>query len=578
MEEFYLDTAGTGVEALLTAPITVLLVGVMVTTCAFFFLERITRSPSDRILSSGLRFGSVNGLFSLLLEAAIGPVSPIGVVLLPAVLIAAEYALIRRDDTFFHLYVFGALLLNFACLYNIAAASTRLLPVVIASAENPAYRFLVYDLTALLAVLMLGFLSLSRHFPREELRRLMHSPERGLLLLCYIAASDLILLISLWITTPLMREADIPPSIGTAFYGNLLLWTALILLCSYLIAWIQCRQELQNQHYHLLDDELSREKSFRDNLHRDALLCYSANITRARIEEGACCFSADLLARCDSYFQLLREVAFSCVHPEDRDQLLQIGGPQYFENRLRTAPAYTLRLRISPHRMLAVTHLPPAVRARLLAAGKEWIWVEFQCTVTRDPAGEIHVYVALTDVDSAVREMEGLRQAAEIDRLTGVYGRGSWEARAREALSQEGAEGALFVVDLDFFKQVNDQLGHPAGDRLLQETAHLLRSVFREGDLIGRLGGDEFCIYAAGLCDRALVERRAAELCHRRQGTLPLPSGGELSLSFSIGVALFPGAGDSFEVLYRHADAALYEAKRAGRGTWRIYQAPDVPG
>ena len=135
-------------------------------------------------------------------------------------------------------------------------------------------------------------------------------------------------------------------------------------------------------------------------------------------------------------------------------------------------------------------------------------------------------------------------------------------------------QGALFMIDMDYFKSVNDNLGHPKGDKVLQETADILRTIFRGTDFICRLGGDEFCVFAENFTDIELLSQRAKEL--NRQGRRTQYSEDctkRVDTSFSIGIAVCTEECpvEDYEDLYSKADLALYEAKRAGRDTYRIY-------
>jgi diguanylate cyclase (GGDEF)-like protein len=130
---------------------------------------------------------------------------------------------------------------------------------------------------------------------------------------------------------------------------------------------------------------------------------------------------------------------------------------------------------------------------------------------------------------------------------------------------------ALLLIDLDHFKQVNDTLGHDAGDALLVETARRLRTIARKADVVARLGGDEFAILLAD----AAIPSAVDIACHRILDAFESPirhAGHDMRTSPSIGVALFPRDGTTQDELYKSADLALYEAKRSGRATWRFAQ------
>ena len=143
-----------------------------------------------------------------------------------------------------------------------------------------------------------------------------------------------------------------------------------------------------------------------------------------------------------------------------------------------------------------------------------------------------------------------------------------------ENLNNGNASGALFMIDMDYFKSVNDKLGHPTGDKALQDMAETLHTVFRSGDIIGRIGGDEFSVFALGLTDSALIESRARDLGEKGRRIYMSPDGKtKVRVSLSIGVAVLSEKDcRDHQELYRLADEALYEAKEAGRNTYRVYR------
>lgn len=178
-----------------------------------------------------------------------------------------------------------------------------------------------------------------------------------------------------------------------------------------------------------------------------------------------------------------------------------------------------------------------------------------------------------------------LEEAATTDSKTGLLNAAAWHTQAERAL--HGARGdrrrAVLVLDLDHFKSVNDTHGHIVGDHVLVAIADALRAEVRDRDLVGRFGGEEFVVLLAGwdgsndsdleaVADR--IRRRVAAL----HVEIPTPDG-PLSiggLSVSVGGAVYPGDGADVGTLLRVADAALYDAKRAGRNVVRM-GVPDLP-
>ena len=161
-----------------------------------------------------------------------------------------------------------------------------------------------------------------------------------------------------------------------------------------------------------------------------------------------------------------------------------------------------------------------------------------------------------------------LHQQATVDPLTGLVNRRVLDEALDAALTAPGRpQGtALVLVDVDSFKSINDQYGHPVGDDALAHIAQVLRTTVRGGDVVlSRMGGDELAVLLPD-CPADVAVRRAAEVLEAvRSAPLPVPDSGLLALSVSLGVAHAPSHAGDLEQLYAAADTALYAAKRAGR-------------
>jgi diguanylate cyclase (GGDEF)-like protein/PAS domain S-box-containing protein len=170
----------------------------------------------------------------------------------------------------------------------------------------------------------------------------------------------------------------------------------------------------------------------------------------------------------------------------------------------------------------------------------------------------------ITELKAAQHRLE---YEATHDTLTGLPNRAMLQEVGEQAMgraSRYGTTTALLFLDLDLFKEVNDTLGHDAGDRVLVELARRLRVGIRTGDLVARLGGDEFCV----LCERVESRDEMRELGQRLCDVVSIPMvvhGREVQVGTSVGVALAEGGSETIGTLIRNADVALYRAKREGR-------------
>ena len=125
------------------------------------------------------------------------------------------------------------------------------------------------------------------------------------------------------------------------------------------------------------------------------------------------------------------------------------------------------------------------------------------------------------------------------------------------------------MLDLDGFKEINDRYGHQEGDSVLKKMARILSGAFRSDDLIARFGGDEFVVFLERIPNRECASFRAEEV--RRQVYALTMDGEDSIVSISIGIAFSPQDGNTFELLYRHADEALYSAKGRGKNQIAFY-------
>jgi len=169
------------------------------------------------------------------------------------------------------------------------------------------------------------------------------------------------------------------------------------------------------------------------------------------------------------------------------------------------------------------------------------------------------------DVTDDLVQLEGLRRRADVDGLTGLLNRSAFHARLHEhvASSPEGHRSRLLVVDLDGFKRVNDTYGHAAGDAVLAEVGRRIRTALQDGDVAGRIGGDEFAVLAG---QRPGGHGRSIVRALRLAVTVPVELGPGLEVAVSVAIGQAPVTATATpEEVFAAADAAMYAAKRKAR-------------
>jgi diguanylate cyclase (GGDEF)-like protein/PAS domain S-box-containing protein len=193
-------------------------------------------------------------------------------------------------------------------------------------------------------------------------------------------------------------------------------------------------------------------------------------------------------------------------------------------------------------------------------------------TTSRPQDGTIWLF---EDVTKQRENDEKLRKLASLDALTGLPNRAVFHDRLSQAIRKAHLNSgrlAIFFLDLDHFKHINDSLGHNAGDGLLCKVADRLRTCIRDDDTVARLGGDEFTIILEDIRSVSFVAKVAEKVLNSVMDSYTI-AGTEVNISPSIGVSLYPADGRDTDVLIRNADAAMYHAKHNGRNNFQFYSA-----
>lgn len=419
---------------------------------------------------------------------------------------------------------------------------------------------------ALSFVLAALFVSLTPrlHVPPNVLEDISSSRVRGARLLFFALCCT----ISSAATIVLYLSRAVPAPIAGLFAAK----DAIAAAGCFLILYCQDAPDVMMRLSRTYFGRIKRERHISRLAHGRVLFSYSVNTTHDRVEDGAEYFlkNSDGAA---SYSASRERFILECVNPEDAESIRMNSTERFYKNMLRSDPSYSLRFRVSPARLREFVDLSRDGETEMATSEKEWAWLAVNCIVVRDEmSGDTYLFVHVIDVDTDMRNFEDMKQSASVDALTGIFNRKALEGAITNALSKDRANGAMVLIDLDNFKSVNDILGHPAGDKVLCETADIISAEFRSEDIVGRLGGDEFMVFSPGLSKLENITRKIAHLNERGRRDIPTPDGGTIRVSFSIGVSISPEQGRSYNSLYKRADLALYRSKELGKDRYTMFE------
>ena len=214
---------------------------------------------------------------------------------------------------------------------------------------------------------------------------------------------------------------------------------------------------------------------------------------------------------------------------------------------------------------------------RVATSKGRYLWFRIRATAIRGENGILEkISGIMINIDAEKRNEQALQERAERDPLTKLLNKDAGRRQAEAYFSRfsENIQSALLIIDLDNFKQVNDQYGHLFGDAVLTQTAREIKKLFRNQDVVARIGGDEFMVLMRGISDRKLLESRCQSMLNIFRNIFQNQKY-KLPLSCSVGIALSPEHGKTYYELFNKADQALYWAKAKGKNNFVFYNEED---
>ena len=199
---------------------------------------------------------------------------------------------------------------------------------------------------------------------------------------------------------------------------------------------------------------------------------------------------------------------------------------------------------------------------------QQWLMIEVYLR-KRPETGELMAFGYLRDVDKQMREKLKLEESAHCDHMTGLYNHDYTLECLENYLTKEGKKGihALFMIDLDDFKKINDTYGHIVGDEVIQSIGEKLNILFRKSDIIGRFGGDEFLVLVKDIGSVEAAKAKAKHLCEQLDLCMQI-QGHEIHFTSCIGVSICEDGNKSHQQMLEEADHEMYRVKRSGKNNY----------
>ncbi|WP_040197373.1 diguanylate cyclase domain-containing protein [Candidatus Soleaferrea massiliensis] len=304
------------------------------------------------------------------------------------------------------------------------------------------------------------------------------------------------------------------------------------------------------------EKQYADEKRYRDSLTAQALCSYEVDLTKDSLVSMPTSWTENLTVdETTRYSELVRQIIEKMVHPKYRRRMQETLGR---EALLKAYEQGEQELHFEYQRLDEAGNM---------------IWVRYSVYLIQSAwTGNVCAFIYLKDVDQEKKNELELRNKAERDPLTRLYNREAACSLIKQSLdNSQNVQGAVFMLDIDNFKKINDTYGHLYGDAVLSEMANSLTGVFRKEDILGRMGGDEFMVFLKGIPTQKTALDKAQQICDVLRTDYTLGEQ-KCAVSGSVGIAFFPQDGEDFETLYKKADTALYYAKNQGKNRYAVYE------
>lgn len=458
----------------------------------------------------------------------------------------------------------GALLCTLACCIHVISIFLITLGVFALFTGHAPYEMLRNQTYALpvcaiaFFLLDLAILTVLKFVPLSKVRMINQHKEQQRFIIMWMAVNTAFLLYLSHLFNGPNRPLQLAASQLAAALATLA-GLYIVLFFSFKISSILGYKEKNAE----LEQAINQEQQYRNSMVRDAITSYEVNVTQDCLLKGFEDRYEELGEIVHCYSDMLLRMARKLIHPDDIDGYVR-----------HYARSNILWLFESGEREVCWEY-------RRFTPGGTCIWVRSTLNLVQDmESRDVKALIYVKDIDEEKKKQLELQRKAERDPLTGLYNRSTTGRLINEhiALVTNRSISALFMIDVDNFKDINDHLGHVYGDAVLCELADKLLRIFRSTDIVGRIGGDEYVVFLADGATLQTVQEKAMAICKEFHVTYQGIDGNKYTISSSVGISFFPHDGKDFSELYSRADIALYTAKSEGKNSYQIYNGSAFAG
>lgn len=312
-----------------------------------------------------------------------------------------------------------------------------------------------------------------------------------------------------------------------------------------------------------LELAMVQEQRYRNSITKDAITTYEINVTKDVVLNGLEDLKEELGDIAMGYSDTVNFMTRKWIYSDDIEKFTKYAEAENLFKLFQSGKSES------------------SVEYRRLLESGEYAWVSAVTNLLKDEkTDDLIAFVCIRNIDRRKRRQLELEYKAERDALTGLYNKEITGKLVDEHLMSEDSQmgSILFMIDVDNFKEINDNLSHVYGDAVLCELADKLRNIFSSDDIVGRIGGDEFIAFMKN-CDLAEKAKEKAEnIIKEFYITYNGLNDEGHTISGSVGIAFYPKDGENFAQLYKSADAALYSAKAKGKNTYDLYDGSEFAG